>query len=171
MENNQELKAPPTADFMQQPYWASDDKVVIKGKDFEILYNFVSSFGPAVDAARKVMDENIKNGVIKMRYVREDGTEVPAAEVEAYHKNFQDYVNKMREAAKAATNGQETPASNPLTVTKNENYSSASAVDPKPASDRAETDQPLDEQANPQYNEGEIANTPYPEGTNPTQEG
>lgn len=163
MENNQELKAPPVADFMQQPFWASDDKVVIKGKDFEVLYNFVSSFGPAVDAARKVMQENISNGVIKMRYVREDGSEVPATEVEAYQKNFQDYVNKMREAAKAATNGQETPVANPLTVTKNENYESI--TDNEKPKEEVETYRSA-EQA-----EGEIATTPYPGEPQFPQEG
>lgn len=108
MEQNQEMKAP-IADFMQQPFWATDDKIVITGKEFEVLYNFVSSFGPAVDAARKAMQDNISSGVIKMRYVREDGTEVPQAEVDKYKADFDAYVAKIRAGMQQPINEPATP--------------------------------------------------------------
>lgn len=109
MENQQEqpdLQAP-IADFLQQPYWGADDKINIKGSDFEILYNFVQMFGPAVDAARRTMQSNITSEVVKMRYVKEDGTEVPHSYVVEFEKKWDAYIAQMRKRS-------EDLAANPL---------------------------------------------------------
>lgn len=133
MEQNQEMK-PPIADFMQQPFWATDDKIVVTGKDFEVLYNFVSSFGPAVDAARKAMQDNISNEVIKMRYVREDGTEVPQAEVDKYKADFDAYVAKIRAGIQ--------PVSKNAEPSKHDNSSNEVIVRQMPGTQPIEEDVP-----------------------------
>jgi hypothetical protein len=106
MENNQEQTQimPPIADFMQQPYWDSKDKIEITGNDFEILYNFTQMFGPAVDAARRTMQANINTGVVKTRYVKEDGTEVGIDHVKAYQEKFNEYLEQMKAQAAAISN-------------------------------------------------------------------
>ena len=96
---NQEQQAPlkaPIADFMQQPFWGSDDKIDIKGSDFEIMYNFIQMFGPAVDAARRTMQNNLNSGNIKMRYVKEDGTEVPRSYVVEFEQKWNAYLEELK---------------------------------------------------------------------------
>lgn len=86
----------PKATFMQQPYWGAKDQIKLNGDDFEMLYNFVNSFGPAVDAARRVMQENINIGIIKIRNVDEAGQEVSEEVVKKYFEDLQNWQRQIK---------------------------------------------------------------------------
>ncbi len=93
-----QIPQPPQASFMQQPYWNANDQIKLLGADFEMLYNFVNSFGPAVDAARRVMQMNINEGIIKIRHVDENGNEVPETAIKEYYakvKAWEEEVKKI----------------------------------------------------------------------------
>lgn len=93
-----QIPQPPQASFMQQPYWNANDQIKLLGGDFEMLYNFVNSFGPAVDAARRVMQMNINEGIIKIRHVDENGNEVPETTIKEYYakvKAWEEEVKKI----------------------------------------------------------------------------
>lgn len=144
MENNQEQTPimPPIADFMQQPYWDSKDKIEITGNDFEILYNFTQMFGPAVDAARRTMQANINTGVVKTRYVKEDGTEVGIDHVKAYQEKFSEYMEQMKAQA-AEIENQEKAKPNNIVNMQGEPVSSDDLISENPAS--IEVDNPIAE--------------------------
>jgi hypothetical protein len=145
MKNNQEQTQimPPIADFMQQPYWDSKDKIEITGNDFEILYNFTQMFGPAVDAARRTMQANINTGVVKTRYVKEDGTEVGIDHVKAYQEKFNEYMEQMKAQASAISNETKNAPSNIVNM-QGEPVSSESAPTEDSPSLEAENSNILD---------------------------
>jgi hypothetical protein len=64
MQENQ-LNLP---EVREVPTWAADQKIEVTGKEFELLYNFVTSVGDAHAAAQSIMSRNILNGNIQMSF-------------------------------------------------------------------------------------------------------
>ncbi len=96
------LPKPPVAPFFQQPVWDADATIIVDGRNFETMYNFISMFGPAVDAARQVLRSNLEKGVVKLQNLNEQGEKVSDevvaqfnAEMLAYRTKLQESVAKM----------------------------------------------------------------------------
>lgn len=95
------LPTPPVAPFIQQPSWNHDSQIVVTGREFETMYNFIAMFGPAVDAARRTLSENLQSGVIVLKHLNEKGEEVSADVVEKFNAEMIEYRQKLNAAVEA----------------------------------------------------------------------
>lgn len=95
------LPTPPVAPFIQQPSWNHDSQIVVTGREFETMYNFIAMFGPAVDAARRTLSENLQSGVIVLKHLNEKGEEVSADIVEKFNAEMIEYRQKLNAAVEA----------------------------------------------------------------------
>jgi len=70
--------------FEQRPYWDPNAKFVFSGSEFERLFNVLQPFLGLALIFQKVMDENIKNGTIQVKYEYVDGSgEISEEEVKS----------------------------------------------------------------------------------------
>lgn len=91
-------KVPESKPFRQVPTWDSTEKFEIQGAELEALYNFFNIFAPAFTSIQQIFARGVQGGKIKIGYEYEDGTGVPADEVEAYTKRLNEYFQqKMKE--------------------------------------------------------------------------
>lgn len=95
------LPKPPVAPFFQQPVWDTDATITLDGRSFETMYNFISMFGPAVDAARKVLRDNLETGVVKLQNLNEQGEKVSDEVVAQFNAEMLAYRTKLQESVKA----------------------------------------------------------------------
>lgn len=95
------LPKPPVAPFFQQPIWDTDATIILDGRSFETMYNFISMFGPAVDAARKVLRDNLETGVVKLQNLNEQGEKVSDEVVAKFNAEMLAYRAKLQESVKA----------------------------------------------------------------------
>lgn len=108
MENLQNLnnQLPQTREV---PRWDANEKIEVTGKEFELLYNFVTSIGDAYAAAQSIMSRNILNGKIQVDFEKlvdnGDGTfqyvemtdEEQAPKKEEYNKLINSILSKQAE--------------------------------------------------------------------------
>jgi hypothetical protein len=85
-KQNQEMNQQ-IPEVREQPYWSSNDDLIVKGAEFESLYNGINNMmqfmQPVFGAAQSIMQRNIINGTIKVRFEKlqmekaPDGSEYP----------------------------------------------------------------------------------------------
>lgn len=98
----------------QAPVWGGNDLIEVYGAEWEALFNFVNSANLAYASAHSVMNRNLLNGKIKMRFekVLPDGSTVPMTkdEEKPYQKEFNKLLAQAKEIANKAVKGQVTEA-------------------------------------------------------------
>lgn len=84
------------------PYWSSKEPLEIIGIEFEAMNNFIAQAQNAVYACNSVMNRNILNGKIKVKFEKlndskTDYVEMTEAEQEPYKKDFEAMVNSLKQ--------------------------------------------------------------------------
>lgn len=89
------------------PFWPGDAKIEMFGAEWDAIFNFINSVAPAYAACSSVMNRGVLDGVIKIRFERQDPTtgEVtplsPEEEV-PYQQQFQETIKQAKEIAAQA---------------------------------------------------------------------
>lgn len=98
------------------PTWDKDANIVIKGYEWEIIYNGIASMQMLLQAASSVMSRNITDGVIDMDFEKLDpatltyvemSPEEKAPYLEDFNKMVQQMRNPVSEEQFIATNKEE----------------------------------------------------------------
>lgn len=84
----------PDMNLRQVPVWNSTDEFTLQGVELEALYNWYTQMAPAFMAIQQVFARGIKDQKIKVRYEREDGTQVSDDEVKSYTEQLNAYFKK-----------------------------------------------------------------------------
>lgn len=84
------------------PFWSSKEQLEVLGIEFEAMNNFIVQAQNAIYATNSVMNRNILNGKVKVRFEKLDESgqnyvPMTADEEVPYQKDFQDMVNAVRE--------------------------------------------------------------------------
>ena len=96
-------------DVKQYPVWKSQEKIEVSGLEWESIYNVLNIFRQAVVASESVMQRNIENGKIEMKYVDSTGKELTPDQIEEYTRQLQEFfAAKQKEASEALPNVAET---------------------------------------------------------------
>lgn len=66
--NSQEPSILKNPNIRQFPVWAANDKIEVYGREWEEIFNFINGVQGAFAAAASVMNRNILDGKIKMRF-------------------------------------------------------------------------------------------------------
>lgn len=108
----QELSIP---NIQQVPTWGSQETIGLTGLEWENIYNLVNFHKQAVVAAESVMQRNIQEGKIVMKYYDENRQEISSEKVAEYSKQMQAYFTKKAEAeAKSKASGLVTETGEPM---------------------------------------------------------
>lgn len=84
------------------PTWDPNANIIVKGYEWEAIFNALTTLQTAAQAASSVMSQNLLSGVIKMDFQKLDPAtlqyvEMEQAEKEQYNKNFEEAVKKVKE--------------------------------------------------------------------------
>lgn len=80
------------------PTWSADERMEVTGKEFELIYNFLTSIGDAYAAANSIMSRNILNGKVRINFERlgPNGYEpIPEEEQAPKREEYQKLVNSI----------------------------------------------------------------------------
>jgi hypothetical protein len=92
---------------MQSPVWQANDTIEVNGAEWQAIADFISQSERAVMAFHAVMNKNVLNGTIKMKFQKlsEAGTEyvdVTPEEDAKYQADFQNMLNQANDLARKA---------------------------------------------------------------------
>lgn len=78
----------------QYPVWASKETIEVSGLEWEAIYGVLNMFKQGIVAAESVMQRNMQNGKITMKYIDENNEEVSPDKVEEYTKQLNEFFAK-----------------------------------------------------------------------------
>lgn len=86
--------------FKQVPSCDADTELVILGGEVEVLQNFLNIFKTPLAVIENIFNRNLNNGKIQIKYIQEDGTEIPKEDALKYIEFAREYL-KSRENQKS----------------------------------------------------------------------
>lgn len=89
--------------FRQVPSCDPDTLLTITGEEYASIQNLLNVFEGPLNAIRSVFTRNLNEGKIVIKYVQEDGTEIPEKEAIAYLDKMKDYLKSQDEAPKTVS--------------------------------------------------------------------
>lgn len=89
------------------PQWKGDQLISMFGAEWDAIFNFINSVGPAYSACSSVMNRGVLEGVVTMKFERvnpETGetTELTEAEQKPYQDQFAETIKQAKEIAAKA---------------------------------------------------------------------
>ena len=78
------------------PIWKSQEKIEVSGLEWQSIYNVLNIFREGLVAAESVMQRNMEQGKITMKYVDANDKEVSSEKVAEYTKQMQALFEKRQ---------------------------------------------------------------------------
>ncbi len=93
-ENVQDL--PEMKPFSQIPEWKADDSFVLKGNEFEAIYNMLNIFMPSVNALQAAFERAVQAGTVVVKHEYNDGSgEVAKEDLDKYFAKVQELMKQQ----------------------------------------------------------------------------
>jgi hypothetical protein len=90
------MELPKFKPFRQVPHYEPDAKIVITGAEFDVLKSFFNVFAEPINIMQDIFGRNLNDGVITVKYIDNEGKEVPQEEVKAYMQEVKNYVDAQK---------------------------------------------------------------------------
>ena len=81
------------------PTWKSQEKIEVSGLEWQSIYNVLNIFREGLVAAESVMQRNLEQGKIVMKYVDGNDKEISAEKVAEYTKQMQEIFEARQKQA------------------------------------------------------------------------
>lgn len=78
------------------PIWKSQEKIEVSGLEWQSIYNVLNIFREGLVAAESVMQRNMEQGKVTMKYVDSNDKEVSTEKVAEYTKQMQALFEKRQ---------------------------------------------------------------------------
>lgn len=78
--------------FRQVPSCDADAMLTITGAEYETIQNVLNAFRGPLGALDSVFQRNLNAGTIVIKYIQEDGTEIPKDEALKYIEQARDFL-------------------------------------------------------------------------------
>lgn len=100
-QQNQNGQVPQMPEVRNVPTWDKEADIVLKGYEWEVIFNGIANLQVLAQAASSVMSRNIVNGVINMDFQKLDPaslqyTDMTPEEKEPYVNDFNKILDQMR---------------------------------------------------------------------------
>lgn len=83
--------------FKQIPSCDPDTILSITGQEYATIQNLINVFEAPVNVIKEIFNRNLNEGNITIKYIQEDGTEIPESEAVKYLEQMKDFLKAKDE--------------------------------------------------------------------------